>query len=86
MIIINNKHFFGNEKHLKCEKIIILLEKLATYSLALFMRLKSFFLKKMSQSRINETLNRKFTFPVLTGFSPFSNSRHLKKLKICMHK
>lgn len=46
MIIINNKHFFGNEKHLKCEKIIILLEKLATYSLALFMRLKTFFLKK----------------------------------------
>jgi len=46
MIIINNKHFFGNEKHLKCEKIIILLEKLATYSLALFMRLKSFFSKK----------------------------------------
>jgi len=32
MFIINNNHFFGNEKHLNCEKIIILLEKL-TYIL-----------------------------------------------------
>lgn len=86
MIIINNKHFFGNEKHLKCEKIIILLEKLATYSLAFLMRFKTFFLKKMTQSRINETLNRKFTTPALTDFSPLSHSLHLKKLKICMHK
>lgn len=45
MIIINNKHFFGNEKHLKCEKIIILLEKLATYSLAFFYAIQNVFLK-----------------------------------------
>ncbi len=45
MIIINNKHFFGNEKHLKCEKIIILLEKLATYSLAYFNAIQYGFLK-----------------------------------------
>lgn len=45
MIIINNKHFFGNQKHLKCEKIIILLEKLATYSLAFFNGIPNVFLK-----------------------------------------
>ncbi len=86
MIIINNKHFFGNEKHLKCEKIIILLEKLATYSLAFFNAIQNVFLKNLPQSRINETLNRKFTFPVLTDFSTLCHSLHLKKLKICMHK
>lgn len=86
MIIINNKHFFGNEKHLKCEKIIILLEKLATYSLAYFNAIHNGLFKNLPQSRINETLNRKFIFPGLTDFSTLSHSLHLKKLKICMHK
>lgn len=86
MIIINNKHFFGNEKHLKCEKIIILLEKLATYSLAYFNAIQYGFFENLPQDRINETLNRKFIFPGLTDFSAISHSLHLKKLNICMHK
>jgi hypothetical protein len=86
MIIINNKHFFGNEKHLKCEKIIILLEKLATYSLAFFYAIHNGLFENLSQSRINETLNRKFISLGMTDFSAVSHSLHLKKLKICMHK
>ncbi|SNS67034.1 hypothetical protein SAMN05444672_101514 [Bacillus sp. OK838] len=86
MIIINNKHFFGNEKHLKCEKIIISLEKLATYLPAFFYAIQHVFFENLSQSRRNETLDRKFPFPMLTSSFILRHSLHLKKLKICMHK
>lgn len=81
MIIINNKHFFGNEKHLKCEKIIILLEKLATYSLAFFYAIHNGYFENLPQSRINETLNRKFTFPGMTDFSTTKSFASFKEIE-----
>lgn len=54
-IIINNNHFFGNEKHLKCEKIIISLEKKLIQTHPFFRCFFTVFSQKMHQSRINMT-------------------------------